>query len=362
MKAYVVERDALLSNIDAIIANAGDTTIWAVLKGNGYGLGVAPMAKLMSSRGITHFAVTELREAQAIREAHPDAVILMLRSTAEQDEINALLDLNVILSIGSYETAVAVNAIAGDRADVAEVHINIDTGMGRYGFLPSETDKVISLYGYMKNLAISGIYTHFHSAFCNKKETKNQYHAFKKVVAAVQAAGYETGMVHCCNSAAFLNYPEFHEDAVRIGSAFLGRAFGAEKIGLKPVGYAECPIEELRWLPRGHSIGYGAGYIARNPVRTAVIGIGYYNGFCAGRENDLFRIRDSLRGMFHHFKNIFTKRSLIVSVNGHKCRVLGHIGMVHAVIDVTDIECAVGDKVTVQVNPLNVKGLTIAYK
>lgn len=362
MKAYVVEREALIHNIQAIKTYAAEKTVWGVLKGNGYGLGILPMAKLLSENGIDHFAVTELREAQSLREAYPEAVILMLRSTGDSEEINALLDLKVILSIGSYETAVAVNAIAGERSDIAEVHLNIDTGMGRYGFLPSETDKVISLYGYMKHLAISGIYTHFHSAFCNKGETKRQYQSFKEVVRAVQEAGFETGMVHCCNSAAFLNYPELHEDAVRIGSAFLGRAYGAEKLGLTPVGYAECPVEELRWLPRGHSVGYGAGYIATNPVRTAVISIGYYNGFHAGREDDLFRIRDSIRGMFRHFKNIFLRRYIIVSVNGHKCRVLGHIGMVHAVIDVTDIECKIGDPVTVQVNPLNVKGLKIVYK
>lgn len=362
MKAYVVERESLIHNIRTIKEYAGEKTVWGVLKGNGYGLGILPMAKLLSENGIDHFAVTELREAQSLRETYPNAAILMLRSTADTEEINALLDLNVILTIGSYETAVTVNAIAGERSDVVEVHLNIDTGMGRYGFLPSESDKIISLYSYMKNLAISGIFTHFHSAFCNKGETKRQYQAFKSVVKAIQDAGFETGMVHCCNSAAFLNYPEMHEDAVRIGSAFLGRAYGAEKSGLKAVGYAECPIEELRWLPRGHSVGYGAGYIAANPVRTAVISVGYYNGFHAGREDDLFRIRDSIRGMFRHFKNIFLKRYIIVNVNGHKCRVLGHIGMVHAVIDVTDIECKIGDPVVVQINPLNVKGMKIVYK
>lgn len=362
MRAYVVEREALIHNIQAIRSYAADKIIWGVLKGNGYGIGILPLAKLLAENGIDHFAVTDLREAASLREAHPDSSILMLRSTADPEEINALLDLNVILSVGSYETAVAVNAIAGDRADVAEVHLNIDTGMGRYGFLPSETDKLISLYSYMKHLAISGIYTHFHSAFCNKGETKKQYRSFMSVINAIQQAGFETGMVHCCNSAAFLQFPELHADAVRIGSAFLGRAFGAERLSLKPVGYAECTIEEMRWLPRGHSVGYGAGFVATSPVRAAVIDIGYFHGFHAGRENDLFRIRDSIRGMFHHFKNIFLKHWIIVNVNGHKCRVLGHIGMVHAVVDVTSIECKVGDCVVVQLNPLNVKGMKIVYK
>lgn len=362
MKAYVVEREALIHNIQAIKAHADGKLVWAVLKGNGYGLGTAPMAKLMTENDIDHFAVTELREAQIIRENHPEATVLMLRSTQDPEEIDALLDLHVILSIGSLQTAQAVNKAAEARADVAEVHLIVDTGMGRYGFFPTQTEQLISVYREMKNLAVSGIFTHFHSAFCSKKATKQQYDAFVQTVKTIRDAGFETGMVHCCNSAAFLNYPQMHCDAVRVGSAFLGRAFGADKLGLKMIGYAECTVEELRTLQRGQSVGYGAGFVANSNLRTAVIGLGTFHGFYVGRENDLYRFRDSLRGMFGHFKNLFVKKWVIATVNGHKCRVLGHIGMVHAVVDVTDIECSIGDRVTVEVNPLNVKGLKIIYK
>ncbi len=362
MKAYVVERDALIHNIQAIRRFAGDTPIWGVLKGNGYGLGLLPMARLLWENGIDRFAVTELREASHLREEYADAPILMLRSTADPHEINALLDQNVILAIGSYETAVAVNAIAAERATVAEVHICIDTGMGRYGFLPEDADKIISLYEYMKNLAVSGIYTHFHSAFCSEKATRKQFELFTALVDRLQKAGYETGMAHCCNSSAFLKYPDMHMDGVRIGSAFLGRLCFQSKLSLKKIGYAECTVEELRWIPKGHTVGYGAGFKAREQTRTAIIGLGWYNGFAAQRENDLFRLRDSLRGILHHIKNLFFPHKILVSVNDQKCRVLGHVGMVHAVVDVTDIDCAVGDRVVAQINPLTVKGLRIQYR
>lgn len=363
MKAYIVDRAALSKNIQTIRNAAGDSVVWAVLKGNGYGLGILPMARMMHDNGIDHFAVTEVKEAEALRDGgYANDTILMLRSTANRDEINALLDMNVILSIGSYDTAVAVNGVAGERADIAEVHLNVDTGMGRYGFLPSETDKMISVFEYMKNLAVSGIYTHFHSAFCSHKATKDQFALFMHTVEQLRTAGYETGMVHCCNSAAFLLHPEFKLDAVRIGSAFLGRCAGAEKLGLARIGYAETRIEEIRWLPKGQTVGYGAGFVAKAPIRTAVFDIGYFNGFTPDAENDLYRVRDSLRGMWKHFKNIFVRRWIIVTVNGHKCRILGHIGMVHAVADVTDIPCAVGDKVVVQIAPLHVKGMKIAYR
>lgn len=362
MKAYIVEREALIHNIQAVRDFAGEKPVWGVLKGNGYGIGLLPLAKLLWENGIDRFAVTEPKEAFALRENYPDAPILMLRATEDPEEIHALMDRNIILSVSSLAVAQAVNAVAEERSDVAEVHLCLDTGMGRGGFSPAHTDQILPVYSEMPHLVVSGIYTHFNCAFCNKKETLRQHKSFLDAVRAIQSAGFETGMIHCCSSAAFLNYPELHEDAVRIGSAFLGRAFGAEKLGLRPVGYAECTVEELCALKRGQSVGYGAGFVASAPLRTAVISLGYYNGFYAGVSEDLFRFRDSLRGIFHQFKNLFIRKWVIVTVNGHKCRVLGHIGMVHAVIDVTGVDCKIGDPVRVNINPLLVKGMKIVYR
>ena len=362
MKAYIVERDALVENIQKLVEFANGVPIWGVLKGNGYGLGVLPMARLLWDNGVERFAVTELREAELLREDFPEAPILMLRATADPSEINALLDLKVILSISSYEMAVAVNALAGERADVAEVHLCIDTGMGRYGFLPEEYAKIVSLYEFMKNLAVTGIFTHFHSAFCSDKATKQQFSEFISLTEKLQKAGYETGMLHCCNSSAFLKFPEMHLDAVRIGSAFLGRLAFSSRLNLKKIGYAECSVEELRTLPKGHTVGYGAGYVCKERTRVAIVGVGWYHGFGAERENDLHRIRDSLRAILKNLLAIFVKKNIIVTVNGKKCRVLGHIGMVHAAVDVTDVDCALGDHVILQVNPLNVKGLKVHYR
>ena len=362
MKVYVVEREALIHNIQAIRRFAGPVPIWGVLKGNGYGIGLVPFSKILHDNGIDRFAVTEIKEAEQLRENYPEAPILMLRSTADPAEINELLDLNVILTVGSYETAVAVNGIAAERSTVAEVHICVDTGMGRYGFLPDDVDKIVSVYEYMKSLVITGIFTHFHSAFCSEKATQQQFEQFSGLLTKLQEAGYETGMTHCCNSHAFVRHPEMHMDAVRIGSAFLGRLSFKEKLGLKRVGYAECTIEELRLIPKGHTVGYGAGFKARERMRVAVIGLGWYNGFAAERENDLFRLRDCLRGIFRFFKYIFFPKKILVTINGQKCRVLGHVGMVHAVVDVNGVDCVVGDKVTAQVNPLSIKGLKVQYR
>lgn len=363
MKVYVVEREALAKNIEFLKSRAGDTPIWAVLKGNGYGIGIIPFAKILSEHGIHQFCVTELREASALREnGFETEPILMLRETVDPAEINQLLDLHIILTVGSVDCAAILNGIAASRADMAEVHLKLDTGMGRYGFLPSETDKMISVYEYMKNIAVTGIYTHFHSAFSNDVATKRQYATFQSVVTHIQQAGYETGTVHCCNSSAFLRYPEMHCDGVRLGSAFLGRLSFPHNFPLTRIGYMEATIETLRWLPKEHTVGYGATWRAKEPTKIAVLSVGWYNGFGAERCNDTFRFRDCLRGILQNIKRILFRHNIIVTVNGHKCRVLGHIGMVNTIVDVTDIACAVGDRVICQVNPLTLKGVKIQYR
>lgn len=363
MKAYVIEKELLLHNMQAIRQAAGETVVWAVLKGNGYGLGVTQMAQLLLESGIDHFAVTQIREAAQLREAGLDDVqILMLRQTQEPAEIHALMDLRVILTVGSAEAAAAIRAAAAERAAVARVHLKVDTGMGRYGFMPAELDKLQAVYDAPDCIQVCGIYTHFNCAFCDDKLTKKQYAAFMQVVEQLRQAGHQPGMVHCCNSAAFLKFPEMHADAVRIGSAFLGRLSFPDKLGLKKIGHAEATVEELRWLPAGATVGYGAGWKAKRPTRIAVLGIGWYHGFGSEKGRDLFRFRDCLREIFHNLKWILKGRRLHVSVNEKICPVLGHVGMVNTIVDVTDVECAIGDRVVLQVNPLQAKGMKILYR
>lgn len=363
MKAYVVEKEALSHNIELLQKMANGVPIWAVLKGNGYGIGVLPLARHLAEAGIDHFCVTEVREAELLREnGFEDDSILMLRSTGDPAELNRLMDLRVILTIGSWETACAINAIAAERADVVEAHLKIDTGMGRYGFLPEEMDKILSVYSYMDHISVTGIYTHLHSAFCNKKQTLQQADIFQGILKAITSAGLETGLAHISNSAALLRFPELTMGGVRIGSALLGRLSFKGGYGLKRIGYCEATVEELRWLPKGHTCGYGAAWTARRPTRVAVLSVGWYHGFGCEMGNDIFRPRDCLRKIFSGLKGLIIHRSIYVTVNGKRCRVLGHIGMLHTVCDVTSISCSLGDKAVVNINPLMLKGMDVVWR
>lgn len=364
MKNLVVDTGDFKNNINIVKQKADGTPIYAVLKANGYGLGVVGAAKLLSREGISRFAVTEPKEAALLRKAgFTQQEILMLRPTTEREELEELIDQNVICTAGSHETAIALNGVAESRSTVVEAHIKIDTGMGRYGFLPGEFDKIRSVFNYMPNIAVSGMYTHFHSAFASAKETSAQLELFEDVLAKVRAAGFETGTVHAANSSALFKYPRTRLDAVRVGSAFLGRLSFKGNYGLKKLGYLETGIEELRWLPSRHPVGYGAAYRTKNPTRVAIVPVGYYHGFGAEKGRDLFRFRDAARGSLSLLKSAVTRKAYCAYVGGRRSRVLGHIGMLHTAIDVTDIpDCSVGDIVTMEINPLLSKGLDVVYR
>lgn len=360
MKQYIVEKEAIAHNLDELQRKAGGTPVWAVLKGNGYGLGIRPMAQLCWEAGIRRFAVTELDEAEILRGLYGQAAILMLRPTMDRQELSRLLELEVIATIGSSEDAAALNALAGQRHVVAEVHVKIDTGMGRYGFLPEEQEKILSVYRYNDNLAVSGIYTHFHTAFGRAGITEAQYEQFQSVVRMIEEAGMEPGSPHCCNSAAFLRWPEMKMEGVRLGSAILGRVL--TRSSLRRVGCCQATVDELRWLPTGHTTGYGAAWRAKKPTQAAVISVGWYHGFTNEYGHDIFRVRDSLREILGAVKRIVLKKKIYVWINGKKCPVLGHVGMLHTVCDVTKVPCKVGDTVTMDINPLQVRGMEIVFR
>ena len=131
MKAYVVDSAAVRSNLQILKERAGSAVLWAVLKGDGYGLGLVQMAAICREASVTHFAVTELSEVSRLRAGgFQDCDILMLRPTADADELTQLLNLGAILTVSSQNDAAVLNGVAEKLGMQAQVHIKIDTGMG----------------------------------------------------------------------------------------------------------------------------------------------------------------------------------------------------------------------------------------
>ena len=155
----VIERDRALDLIDDIRSQ--------------FPMELTEAKKMMANRA--ELIASTKREAEALRKAgFVDEEILMLRSTTDREELERLVDLNVVCTISSVDTGVALNALAENRSTVVEAHIQVDTGMGFGGFLVSEPEKVLLAYRSLPNVALSGIYTQLHATRPHDPETRQQ--------------------------------------------------------------------------------------------------------------------------------------------------------------------------------------------
>jgi alanine racemase len=353
MKCLVIDRGLIRSNLRAIKERAGGADIYADLSGNACGMGLMETVRLLRDEGVRSFAVSEPRDAAQMRaKGYTDERIMMLRSTADPVEISELIDLGVICTVGSYDAAVAINGLAEARKTIAEVQIKVDTGLGRYGFSPTEVDRIAAVYKYMSSLAVVGTFTTYMASWRSKKLTLGQLDVFNDVLDKITDLGCEPGNAHLCDSAALFKYDFGRMDAVRVDTALSGRIPGKPIPGLSKVGYIEAGLEEVGWYPKGHRIGAGGRVVIRQPTKIAVISVGYYHGFGVNRD-------DPEMGLFALVKS--RRRRLYVKVNGQRARVIGTVGMLHTMIDVTNIDCTVGDKVIMDVDPVVVKGLPRYY-
>ena len=136
MRKLVIEKAAIRANMAVVRKRAAGAALYGVLTGDGGGAGLIPLARMLRDEGVGRFAVGSVEEAQELREAgFVEEEILMLRATVDREELERLVDLNVVCTISSVDTGLALNAVAENRSTVAEAHIQVDTGMGFGGFL-----------------------------------------------------------------------------------------------------------------------------------------------------------------------------------------------------------------------------------
>ena len=295
-------------------------------------------------------------EAEALRKAgFVDEEILMLRSTTDREVLERLVDLNVVCTISSVDTGLALNAVAENRSTVAEAHIQVDTGMGFGGFLVGEPEKILLAYRSLPNVALSGIYTQLHTSPSGKgQEVDAQLKQFHQVLDAIHAAGFETGLVHAAGSYALMHFDAARLDAVRAGSVLLGRCRRTQGDGLTVVGYGEAPLAEVRWLPKGHTVGSDKLVTLKKPTRVAVLPVGYQNGF--GVE------RPRASGFWSLWKLWRQSRQRTVRIGNQRARIIGSIGATETILNVTDVKCSAGDVATFDLDPLYARGVHIEYR
>ena len=370
MKTLVINREDLKHNIRKIKEIAKDTgrldnhkpiKIIAVVKGNGYGLGLIPYSKFLIDNGIDFLAVSTVEEAVKLREAGLQAKILMLSSTAIKKEIELLVENDIIITIGSKEVLDVAETVAKEKNKQVRAHLKIDTGFGRYGFIYSQKQEMLDALKDMKNVQIEGTFSHFSLAFYEKNEySEEQFKRFMDVIEFLKENNIETGMLHICNSSAFLKFKHMRLNAVRVGSAFLGRLAIPNTYGLKKIAYLKSNVAEIKELPEKYNVGYSNSFTTKKPTKIALVPVGYADGYNVREQRDMFRKIDRLRYIVRDIKDAFKDKSLYVNIlckdNQEKqykrCKVLGRIGMYHISVDVTGKDVQVGSEVKLDVSPM----------
>lgn len=283
MKVLEINSKDLDYNVTKIKQRAGETKIIAVLKGNAYGLGFEEFVKFMKVRGITDFAVSSVGEAITLSRLKLDIAILCMEATSIKKDLEIMLENNIVMTIGTAESAKFLNEMAKRKNMKAHVHLKIDTGFSRYGFLYTEKEKILDTIRNCTSIFIDGVYSHFSYAYSkNETYTKTQLIRFLEVKEFLEKNNIKVPCYHIANSSAFLKYEETFLDAVRIGSAFLGRISVENKIGLKRIGTLKSNIVEIKNIRRGTAVGYSNSMVVKKDSTLAIVPIGYADRFSCG--------------------------------------------------------------------------------
>jgi alanine racemase len=325
-------------NLDNVIHNFNEvkrvvkkgTKICPVIKADAYKQGVLEIAKIYVEENVDMVAVAVLDEALEIRKELKDIPILVLGYTPEE-AYGLAIENDISMTIYTYDQGIGISKKCDELDQYAELHIKIETGMNRLGFIPSEKsrDEILELRK-LERLGIEGIYTHMASADkLDKAIAINQQKRFDEFYDMLVEKGLKIPTRHISNSASIIDLPEFNYEMVRPGIMLTGLYPSDEvnksNVELRQTITLKARIALIKTIQKGEGISYGHKFVANKAMIVGTLPIGYADGFSR-----------------------LLSGKMEVSVKGVRCRILGRICMDQCVVDLTDVPHAkMGDEVII---------------
>ena len=277
-----IDLAAIRGNLKRLAALAGEAGVMAVVKANAYGHGAAAVGAAAVAAGAAWLGVARPDEALALRAAGIGAPILVLGYTPPDMAAQAIGQ-DLTLAVFDAETAAAYAAAGRAVGRPARVHAKLDTGMGRLGIAAEDGPAFVRALHGQAGLVVDGLFTHFAASdTASLASAQAQAARFEAALQAVGAAGLRPRWVHAANSAAIWRLPEAHYNLVRAGVALYGLDPSAEApcpSGFRPALSWKAQVVQVKTLPAGHGVSYGAEYVTQATETVAVVPAGYADGY-----------------------------------------------------------------------------------
>lgn len=339
-----VDKDSILHNLNLIKQHTPNCHILGVVKTNAYGHDMVQMSKLIEPH-VQCLGVGHGEEGISLRKNNITKSILILSPYFDEEQV---LDYHLTPSIDSIEKLDILYAMAQKHNIInLPFHLKINTGMNRFGLNPSEIhDFCLKAKEYESNLLFEGVYSHFATTMKNNKEfTLQQLHIFKDGLEVIQNYFPTIPYVHMANSKAIIDLPESHFNMVRAGNLMYGKIVDQTNIGFKTAFTAKARVMDIRELPKGSSLGYGATFKVTNQMRVGIISVGTYDGFLLGQQSVHYSFTDSFKLLV---KSILKKENPKVFLNGKSVPLVGKVSTQFSFIDLTSFpDVKVGDTVNI---------------
>lgn len=316
-----IDLDASCANA-ALLRKMAGTALYAVVKADAYGHGARAVCRaLAEGKDVSGFAVSLVEEGTELRDAGIDLPILVM-GPALAGGYDEIVGRSLTPLISDPRDLEGMSAAAARWNRRIPVHLKIDTGMGRLGIVPERLAAVIARLPSLPGVEVVGLATHFACADTDDPAdptcmTYEQLHRFDDAVAMARAAGLAVRYLHTANSSATVLFPQARRDLVRCGLALYGNGARFATAGLRQSMRLVSHIAQIRELPAGATVSYGALWRASRPSRLAAVPIGYADGVPR-------RVTGSAQ----------------VLVAGQRCPLVGAVSMDISIADVTDLGAA----------------------